>query len=69
MKSQMMWTVTCRRLASVVMASIWVAMPSTGATQVRRWTGSRRRALSRTAGPIPFRAGYDTIMTAGGPTG
>ena len=49
MKSQAIWTVTCRRFASAVMASSWVALPSTRATQVRWWPGSRRPASSNPA--------------------
>lgn len=42
--SQTICTVTCRRPASVSMASIWAGLPSASTTQVRRWCGSRRPA-------------------------
>ena len=41
-----MVTVTPRAVAWAVMASIWVLLPSTRATQVRRWCRSRRSVSS-----------------------
>src|SRR6266545_2484078 len=49
MKSMMMCTRASWSAAWVLMRSIWWLLPSTRATQVRRWSGSRRVASSKTA--------------------
>src|SRR5258708_39591922 len=50
MKSQTMWAVTCRRAASAVVASIWVAVPSTRGVQGRGGGGARRSGSAEPAG-------------------
>ena len=48
MRSMTIGTSTPRVLASALIRSIWWLLPSTSATQVRRWSGSRRSASSKT---------------------
>ena len=54
-------TVTLRRAASAVIASIWVRLPSTRASQVRRWPGSRRSASPKAAA---MTAGMSSVTEA-----
>src|SRR6266542_1229577 len=49
MKSTTTGTATLRARASARMRSIWWVLPSTRATQVRLWSGSRRSASSNPA--------------------
>lgn len=49
MKSMTMVTVTPRRAASAVTASIWVLFPSIRTAHSRLWPGSRRSASSNAA--------------------
>src|SRR5674476_1383584 len=46
-KSMMIGTATLRAWASAWIRSIWWLLPSTSATQVRAWSGSRRSASSK----------------------
>ncbi len=56
-----MVTVTPRRAASALIASIWVLLPSTRAIQVRSCSGSRRSASSKASA---MTAGMSSVTDA-----